>query len=80
MASELATLRSNGNAQHNGNGTSLLESAESTALTDRRGMMKKMAGLAVGVAAVGLRAAQQQQRRRQRVCPKHDRSTCAPGR
>jgi hypothetical protein len=43
-----------GNGHYNGNGTSFLESAESTALTDRRGMMKKMAGLAVGVAAVGL--------------------------
>jgi hypothetical protein len=43
-----------GNGHYNGNGTSVLEAAESTALTDRRSMMKKMAGLAVGVAAVGL--------------------------
>ena len=50
----VAALHSNGNGHYNGNGTSVLEAAESTALTDRRGMMKKMAGLAVGVAAVGL--------------------------
>src|SRR5436309_5293108 len=35
----------------NGNGASLLEA---NAATDRRGMLKKMAGLAVGVATVGL--------------------------
>jgi hypothetical protein len=54
MARKLAALESNGNGHYNGNDSSLLESAEATALTDRRGMMKKMAGLAVGVAAVGL--------------------------
>src|ERR1051325_3875434 len=45
----VAGLRSNGH--HNGNGTSLLEA---NAATDRRGMLKTVAGLAVGVATVGL--------------------------
>ena len=50
----VGAMRSNGNGHDKGNGTSFLEVAESTALTDRRGMMKKVAGLAVGVAAAGL--------------------------
>ena len=44
----LASMRSNGN------GHPLIEAVESTALTDRRGMLKKVAGLAAGVATVGL--------------------------
>jgi hypothetical protein len=48
----VAGMRSNGHS--NGNGASFLEAAESSALTDRRGMLKKVAGLQVGVATVGL--------------------------
>jgi len=47
LRAEMTALRKNGN--HNG-----LDVLTDPALTDRRGMMKKMAGLAVGVAAVGL--------------------------
>jgi len=47
-------MRGNGNGHAKTNGTSFVETAESNAMTDRRGMLKKMAGLAVGVATVGL--------------------------
>lgn len=49
LRAEMAALRKNGHGNHNG-----LDVLADPTLTDRRGMMKKMAGLAVGVAAVGL--------------------------
>jgi hypothetical protein len=48
----VVAMRSNGH--RNGNGSSVLEDVESTALTDRRSMLKKVGALAAGVAAVGL--------------------------
>src|SRR6266446_161812 len=50
----LGAMRSSGNGHYNKNGSSLLEAAESTALTDRRGMLKKVGAIAAGIAAVGL--------------------------
>src|SRR5438552_2899118 len=50
----LAALHGNGNGHHQPNGSGFLDAAESSSLTDRRGMLKKVAGLAVGVATVGL--------------------------
>ncbi len=50
----LGAMRSNGNGHYNKNGSSLLEAAESTALTDRRGMLKKVGAIAAGIATVGL--------------------------
>jgi hypothetical protein len=53
MARKLAALERNGNAHYDG--TSFFdETAEASALTDRRSMLKRVGALAAGVAAVGL--------------------------
>ena len=49
LRAEMAALRNNG---HSRNGP--LETLSESSITDRRGMLKKVAGLAVGVATVGL--------------------------
>src|ERR1043166_4649014 len=51
---ELKSMRTNGNGNHQPNGSSFLDAAQSNNLTDRRSMLKKVAGIAAGVATVGL--------------------------